>query len=274
MKIHKSFLVFFIFLFIFVSCSKDVKKIEKPKKIIEVNKLFNLASANFEEGKNNDALKQFLLVYSNYGYTKFASRSLLMAAYIYYESGSYYEAAEMLQKFRKLYPVHKHMDYVDYMISLCAYEQIELASKDQTKAIQALENFKKIMKKHPNSIYTEDIQLKIDLVYDQLAAKEMYTARFYMKRGKWLASLIKLNNIVEKYSTTIFIEEALHRLVEIHYRIGNIDTAKKYASILGYNFNDSDWYKKTYKVINYQDYLKKAKNQKKTFKQKLKALIN
>lgn len=274
-KIHKSFLVLVIFFFLFFSCSSnDKKKISRPDKIIEVNKLFSLASTNFEDGNNADALKQYLLIYSNYGYTKFADRALLMAAFIYYDSASYYEALEILQKFRKLYPIHKHIDYVDYMISLCVYEQIELASKDQTKTVLALETFNKIMNKHPDSIYTEDILLKIDLVNNQLAGKEMYTARFYMKRGKWLAALIKLNNIVEQYDTTIYIEEALHRLVEIHYRIGNIDTAKKYAAILGYNFNDSDWYKKSYKVINYKNFLKKSKNQKKTFKDKLKALIN
>ena len=197
-----------------------------------------------------------------------------MAAYIYYNNGSYYESLEILQKFRKLYPTHPSIDYVDYMSALCAYDQIDIIGRDQTNTLLALKTFRRIKEKYPKSAYIEDINLKIDLINDQLAGKEMYIARFYMERKKWLAALVRLNNIIENYQNTIYIEEALHRLVEIHYLNGNIETAKKYASILGYNYNDSDWFKKSYKIVSTDQNFFRDRKQKKSFKEKIKALIN
>lgn len=274
MKIFNLFIILVTTFFLLFSCSSNkVKKIERPPIKIEVTKLYEIASDNFEKGNYKDSLDQFLLIYSNHGFTDYAPRALLMAAYIYYNNGSYYESLEILQKFRKLYPAHPNIDYVDYMSALCAYDQIDIINRDQTNTFLALKTFKRIKEKYPKSAYIEDINLKIDLINDQLAGKEMYIARFYMERKKWLAALVRLNNIIENYQNTIYVEEALHRLVEIHYLNGNIETAKKYASILGYNYNDSDWYKKSYKIISSdQNFLRNLK-QKKSFKEKIKALI-
>ena len=137
----------------------------------------------------------------------------------------------------------------------------------------ALRQFEKIILNYPNSGYATDAKFKIDLINEQLAGKEMYIARYYAKREKWLPALYRLNNVFKNYQTTIFIEEALHRLVEIHYIIGNIDTAKKYASILGYNYNDSDWYKKSYNIIEGTNILMDKTKQKKSLKERLKKLI-
>jgi len=269
------FIVFVAIIFLSFSCSSNkLKKIEKPTAVIEVDKLYNIASDNFENGNYKDSLSQFLKIYSTYGFTEYAPRALLMASYIYYNNGSYYDSLEILQKFRKLYPSHQNMDYVDYMTALCAYEQIEQTSKDQTNTLLALKTFDRIKEKYPKSKYIEDINLKIDLINDQLAGKEMYIARFYMERNKWLAAIMRLNNVVKNYENTVYIEEALHRLVEVHYKTGNIDTAKKYASILGYNFNNSDWYRKSYKNINSEESFLRTQKQKKTFKEKIKSLIN
>ena len=136
------------------------------------------------------------------------------------------------------------MVYVEYLIAICLFEQINLSSRDHTNTELSLKQFNKIIKNYPNTIYAEDLIVKKDLIIDQLAGKEMYVARYYQKKEKWLAALKRLKFILENYSTTVYIEEALHRLVEINYKIGNIDHAKKYASILGYNYNNSDWFKK------------------------------
>jgi len=274
-KIFNQFIILVATFFLLFSCSPNkVKKIERPPAKIEVAKLYEIASDNFDKGNYKDSLNPFLLVYSNHGFTDYAPRALLMAAYIYYNNGSYYESLEILQKFRKLYPAHRNIDYVDYMSALCAYDQIDTIDRDQTNTLLALKTFKRIKKKYPKSAYIEDINLKIDLINDQLAGKEMYIARFYMERKKWLAALVRLNSIIENYQNTIYVEEALHRLVEIHYLNGNIVTAKKYASILGYNYNDSDWFKKSYKIISTDENFFKDRKQKKSFKEKIKALIN
>ena len=160
------------------------------------------------------------------------------------------------------------------MIAICLFEQININSKDQTYTRLALEQFNKILKKYPNTTYAEDAKFKIDLTYNQLAGKDMYVARYYQKKGYWSAAIGRLNSILKNYQTTIYIEEALHRLVEINYRIGNIDSAKKYASILGYNFNDSDWFKKSYTIVVDKDFVVQQVNKKKTLREKLKALIN
>ena len=129
------------------------------------------------------------------------------------------------------------------------YEQITITSRDQTYAVQAMKEFNQIIKKYPNSRYAEESKLKIDIVKEQLAGKEMYIARFYMKKSKWISAIKRLQIVINDYDKTIYSEEALHRLVEIYYRLGNLNEAKKYGAILGYNFNDGNWYKKTYKIV-------------------------
>ena len=144
------------------------------------------------------------------------------------------------------------------------FEQINFVAQSQENTELALKQFRKILLNYPNSPYATDARFKIDLIHEQMAAKEMYLARYYAKKEKWLPALYRLNNIFKNYQTTIFIEEALHRLVEIHYSIGNIDSAKKYASILGYNYNDSDWYKKSYNIVEGHEHsIRKSKAEKK-----------
>ena len=154
------------------------------------------------------------------------------------------------------------------------FEQLNFIGRDQLNAELSLRQFEKIIKQYPNTIYAKESKFKIDLVMDQLAAREMYVAKYYQNRGKWTASIQRLNNILEKYQTTIYVEEALHRLVEIHYKIGNMITAKKYAAILGYNFNDSDWYKKSYKIIERENISLKNSVNKSSLKEKLKNIFN
>ena len=269
------YLFIIIISFFFTNCSlKNNDNLIKPKKVIPLELLYNLAYKNFEEGNYNDAIKLFEEVEKNYSYTAWAPKAILLKSYIYYDTSKYIEALENLKKYKKLYPANKEIMYVEYMIAICLFEQINVNKRDQTNTELSLIQFKKVIKKFPNSIYSDDLKLKLDLIYDQLAGKEMQVARYYQKREKWLAALKRLTNILENYQTTIYIEEALHRMVEINYKIGNIEAAKKYASILGYNFNDSDWFKKSYTIVVDKDFVVKQAKTKKTLRDRLKALIN
>jgi len=257
-----------------INCSSKKENLIKPKKTIPLELLYKEAYKNFEQGKYQDAVELFQEVEKNYGYTEWATKALLFKSYIYYDTGKYIEALESLKNFKKLYPGSLHLVYVEYLIAICLFEQINLSSRDQTNTELSLKQFNKIIKNYPNTIYAEDLIVKKDLIIDQLAGKEMYVARYYQKKEKWLAALKRLKFILENYSTTVYIEEALHRLVEINYKIGNIDHAKKYASILGYNYNNSDWFKKSYRIVADKDFVVKQFKTKNTLREKLKALIN
>ena len=274
--IHKylyNLLLIFI-LTIFYSCSSgDKVKNLKPKKIISLEKLYTEAYRNFEIGDYNQAIKIFEIVEKDYSYTEWAPRALLMRAYMYYDAGDYVAALTLLQRFKQRNSGSKNLQYVEYLIGICMFEQINYISLTQEPTELALRQFEKIISNYPSSSYATDAKFKIDLINEQKAGKEMYLARYYEKKEMWLPALYRLNNVFKDYQSTVFIEEALHRLVEIHYKIGNIETAKKYASILGYNYNDSDWYKKSYNIIEGTNILMDKTKQKKSLKERLKKLI-
>lgn len=263
----KNFFLLFFLTFLVLSCSKKETFIP-PEKVLPLNQLYNSAFKEYKKGSLTEAIDKFKILQINYPYSIWASRANLMVAYIYYDNGEYILSLENLKKFKEFYPTHKDLPYVEYLIGLCLYEQIETIARDQTNSKLALQQFTNVIKKYPKSSYAEEAEFKIDLIKEQLAGKEMYIARYYQKRKKWTPAISRLQNIVKKYDTTIFIEEALHRLVEINYYLGNIDLAKKYASILGFNHNDSSWYKKSYKIVGEKNYsiqkeIDKKKNKKK-----------
>jgi len=264
----KIFILLLIILFAF-SCSKKDKLIKKPEKIPTLNILYKEAYDNYTAGNADRAIELFKTVETRYSYSKWSQNATLMIIYIYYESGKSYETLENIKKFKKLYPKNKNMSYVDYISALTYYENIDVVSRDQTNTKQALKEFEVILKKYPNSQYAEDIKYKINLVNEQLAGKEMYIARYYMKKSKWIPAIKRLMIIINDYSTTIYVEEALHRLVEIYYKLGNLKEAKKYASILGYNYNESNWYKQTYKVVGNKNYKVLSKKEKRKLRDKI-----
>ena len=149
---------------------------------------------------------------------------------------------------------------------MCYYEQIEDEKKDLGSIIDAKNNFIYVVKNHPQSDYALDSQFKLELIEEILASKEMYLAKYYIEREKWIPAINRFKYVLENYERSIFIEEALHRLVEIHYKIGLTEEAKKYAALLGYNYQSSDWYIESYKVFNkdYEKILKKKKEKNKT----------
>ena len=273
LKYFYNFLLIALLISVASCSSNNAEKSIKPKELISLEKLYTDAYSNFENGNSDTAVQLFEMVERDYSYTEWGPRASLMRAYLYYDTGDYVTALTNLQRFKQRHSGSKNIQYVEYLIAICMFEQINLVSLSQENTDLALRQFEKVILNYPNSAYATDAKFKIDLINEQLAGKEMYIARYYAKREKWLPALYRLNNVFKNYQTTIFIEEALHRLVEIHYTIGNIDSAKKYASILGYNYNDSDWYKKSYNIVEGTNIpLEKAK-QKKSLKERLKKLI-
>lgn len=256
-----------------VSCNKDSNKITKPKEIPSLNVLYNSAFKSYENGQPIDAIKLFQIVETRYSYTEWAERATIMIIYIYFEAAEYIKSLQYIDKYLKFYPSSKNIEYVKFIKALCFYEQIDVVSRDQTYAKVALKQFNEIIDEFPNSIYAEDSKYKIDLINEQLAGKEMYLARYYMKKSKWIPAIKRLKIILDIYSSTVFTTEALHRLVEIYYKLGNIKEAKKYAAILGYNFNDSDWYKKTYRIVKDKNYIIENKKQNRKLKDKIKKIF-
>ena len=201
-----------------------------------------------------------------------APHSALMAAYSYYTQDYYGDAIAELNRFLKVYPSHKDLGYVYYLLAVCYYEQIVDEKKDLQSILNAKENFNIIIKNYPNSEYAIDAEFKIDLIDDILAAKEMYLGRYYFDRKKWIPAINRFREIIDNYDTTIYAEEALHRLVEVHYTIGLIDEAEKYAQLLGYNYQSSKWYENSYSLFD-KTYKKRKKERFNTYKKKSGGLL-
>jgi len=254
------FIVSTIFL---ISCSKENPDYQlKPKE--DPYKIYNEAYEAFEKGDYFYAQKKFLEVELSIEKVEVASKASIMASYSLYSINFYDEALENLNKYLKKYPANKEAIYAEYLIAIIYFEQIKDETKDAepiNKAKQTIDNF---LKKYPNTEYALDLKFKNDLIINQMAAKELYVAKYYISVQKWIPAINRLKVIVEKYDQTIFIEEALYRLVEINYFIGLKKEAEKYASILGYNYNSSEWHKQSYKILNKNyELLKKDKVKKK-----------
>ena len=207
----------------------------------------------FEKGDALFAAKKFNEAEILFPQSKWASRSVLMAAYAYYSQDYYFDAISELGRFIQKYPKHERLNYAHFLLAICYYEQIVDEKKDLGPLLNAQEEFKFVIKNYPESDFALDSKFKLDLINDVLASKEIFLGRYYMKKQKWIAAINRFKQVVEVYSTTVYIEESLHRLVELHYRIGLIDEAKKYASLLGYNYQSSQWYEATYIIFN-KDY--------------------
>ena len=208
------------------------------------------------------AEKKFREVESLMPQDKWASKASLMAGYADYSRNAYSNAIFALERHMKIYPADKNIPYAHYLIGMCYYEQILDEKKDLEPLLKAKEKFEFIVKVYPDTDYATDARFKIDLIVDQLAAKEMSIARYYMVTEKWIPALNRLKVVVNNYDQTIFVEEALHRLVEVYYRLGLLEEAKQAASILGYNYQSGDWYKRSYKVFNKNYKPKKIKKKK------------
>jgi len=250
-----NFLKFFLILLtIFLtSCSGDKKKVSIIQNVNLEDQMIESYKKGFEELERGDviyAAKQFNEAELLYPQSEWAPKSILMAAYAFYSQDYYERAISELERFIKKYPNHKNMDYAHFLMAMCYYEKIIDEKKDLEPLIQSKTKFEYIVKNYPNTDFALDSKFKINLINDVLASKEMYIGIYYLKNEKWIAAINRFKNVVTNYETTIYVEEALHRLVETNYKIGLIDEAEKYAGILGYNYQSSEWYKKSYKIFN------------------------
>ncbi len=278
--IRASFLL--LFLLIFISCSKkDIKDstIKEKSLDLQVLEAYNVGKDALEGGDVLYAAKKFNEAETLFPQSDMAPKSALMAAYAYYSQDYYFDAIAELQRFLKVYPKYRDTAYVHYLMGICYFEQIVDEKKDLQSIKEAKKKFIFILKEYPNTEYALDSEFKLSLVNDILASKEMYVGRYYFSKKKWVSAINRFRTVIDDYDTTIYTAEALHRLVEVHYTIGLIEEAEKYAQLLGYNYGSSEWYQNTYSLFdkNYKikkkDRLKNIKKENKKMLKKFKSLF-
>jgi outer membrane protein assembly factor BamD len=206
-----------------------------------------LAEGNFKE-----AAKSFEEVERQHPYSQWATRGQIMAAYSYYEANEYEEAVTASERFIELHPGHKDVAYAYYLMGMCYYEQISDVGRDQEMTQRSQEAFDELIRRFPDSDYGQDAELKVDLIRDHLAGKEMEIGRYYQRREFWLASINRFQTVVEQYQTTTHVPEALHRLTESYLALGMTDEAQASAAVLGYNYPGNDWYQRSYALLQGQ----------------------
>ena len=279
MKYFANILIILIFLFL-NSCSNDKKKID----IIEEEDIELQMIDSYKEGikalEDGDVLfaaKKFNEAELVYPQSDWAPKSALMSAYSYYIQAYYGDAVFELDRFIKTYPKDLRLSYAHFLLGMCYYEQIIDEKKDLGPILKAKEKFNYILKKYPSTDFALDAQFKLNLINDILASKEMYIGKHYVKKQKWIPAINRFKTIVNNYETTVYVEEALFRLVEIYYLLGLTDESQKYAKLLGYNYLSSRWYKESYRIFNknYESPREKIKKQKRNFIiRKFKSIFN
>jgi outer membrane protein assembly factor BamD len=279
MKFHLVYLII-VLLFLNTSCSKEK---EKKVSIVEEESLemqmINAYNEGLKELDKEDpiyAAKKFNEAELLYPQSIWAPRAALMAAYSYFSFLYYSDAVLELEKFLDKYKNHPRRDYAYYLLALSHYDQIVDETKDLNEILKAKKYFEIVIQEYPNTDFALDSEYKLELIQELLASKEMYLARYYVEREKWIPAINRFKTVVKDYDSTIYVEEALHRLVELHFKMGLINESKKYAVLLGYNYQSSEWYEKTYRILN-KDYVKiskrKNKNKEESIIEKFKDLL-
>ena len=252
MKLNNFYYIFLI-IFFCASCSKNIPKenvINEKNLDLQVIETYKQGMASLKRGDVLFAAKKFNETEILFPQSEWAPKAALMAAFSYYSQDYYIDAIAELERFIKVYPKHKNLDYAHYLLAISYYEQIVDEKKDLKSILSAKKIFEIVMKDFSKSEYALDAEFKLDLINDVLASKEMYLGRYYFEKKKWIPAINRFKTVINKYDTTIYTEEALHRLVEIHYVIGLKQEAKKYANLLGYNYQSSKWYEKSYIVFD------------------------
>ena len=275
---NKCFLLFFV-LILFVSCSKEVEKkslINQKSLDLQIREAYSEGLDALEEGDVLFAARKFNEVEILYPQSDLAPQSALMAAYSYYIQDYYEDCIMELDRFLKIYPKNKNLHYAYYMLGVAYYEQIVDEKKDTFSILKAKNYFEYLIKNYPNTEYAFDAAFKIELIEDILAAKELYVGRYYVDRKKWIPAINRFTNVVNDYDKTIYVEEALYRLVEIYYLLGLKEESKKYAALLGYNYESSQWYENSYALFDksYEKINRNEKNTKSNLKKKIKTLFS
>ncbi len=251
--IIRNFLISILIFFCLISCSEKKEKISlinEENLEMQMIEAYNEGLQEFNNGDVIFAAKKFNEVELLYPQSIWAPRSTLMAAYGYYSKLYFDDAIIELERFLEKYKNHPNTDYAYYLLAVCHYNQIVDEKKDLGEIIKARSYFNLIIKDYPNTDFAEDSRFKIELIEEILASKELYLANYYLDREKWIPAMNRYKKIVNEYDTTIFIEEALYRLVELNYKLGLVDEAQKYTAVLGYNYQSSEWYERSYKILN------------------------
>ena len=247
----KKELIIIFFLILLSACSKNQEEIiYQPLEQTNPYELYKEGLAAFEKNDFFFSNKKFSEAELNFEEAEFAAKSAIMSIFSLYGLNFYEEANENLDRYFKTYPGDKNIIYAHFLQAVIYFEQISDEKKDLKPLLQANEKIEFFLKNYPNTEYAIDLKFKKDLIQNQIAAKELFVAKYYISIKKWVPAIQRLKIIVNKYDKTIFIEEALHRLVEIHYHLGLENEAKKYANILGYNYNSSEWFEQSYKILN------------------------
>ena len=236
-------IIFFIFSLL-LSCTKkqnEVIQIKDTNINAQMIEAYKDGIDYLNKGDSFSAAKKFSEAEILFPQSLWAPRASLMTAYSYYISGLFEDSISEVNRYLKTYPLHDRRNYAYYLLALSYYEQIVDEKKDLNPLIKAKKNFDIIIKNYPNSEFAIDAEYKLELINEILASKEMYLARYYIEKEKWIPAINRFQTILKDYERTIYVEEALHRLVEIHYKLGLIDEAQKYASTLGYNYQSGEW---------------------------------
>ncbi|MBD1158011.1 outer membrane protein assembly factor BamD [Pelagibacterales bacterium SAG-MED17] len=274
-----NFILFLLIINVLTSCSEKQEKVSLIKEDnleMQMIEAYNEGLKEFNNGDIFFAAKKFNEVELLYPQSIWASRSTLMAAYSYYSQLYFTDAIIELERFLDKYKNHPNTDYAYYLLAICHYNQIVDEKKDLGEIVKAKQYFILLIKEYPNTDFAEDAKFKLELVEEILASKELYLANYYLEREKWIPAMNRYKKIVNEYNTTIFIEEALYRLVELNYKLGLIDEAKKYTALLGYNYQSSDWYERSYNILNTnyeKPSIKKDLNNQKSLLKKFKQLL-
>ena len=257
-----SYLFFIIILILGNSCTKPEKKeniINETNLALQFTEAYKQGVEALEGGDVLFAAKKFNEAEILFPQSAWAPNAALMAAYSYYIQDYYADAISELYRFKKVYPYHESINYVNYLIAISYYEQIVDEKKDLQSIVKSKEYFEIVLNNYPNTEYAQDAEFKIDYINDMLAAKEMYVGRYYFQKKKWIPAINRFRAVLDNYETTIYTEEALYRLVEVYYTLGLKSEAEKYAILLGYNYQSSKWYEKSYSLFD-KMYLKNKKN--------------
>ena len=277
MVLKFNFIYLIIFTLIFACSKKDEKVTLLEEKDLETQmiEVYNQGLKEFEKGDVIYAGKKFNEAELLYPQSVWAPRAVLMAAYGYFSQGYYADSITNLERFLVKYKNHPQTDYAYYLLALSHYDQIVDEKKDLNEILQAKKYFELIINNFPKTDYAEDSKYKLEYIIEIIASKEMYLARYYVQREKWIPAINRFKKVVNDYDTTIYVEESLHRLVELHYKLGLVSEAEKYASLLGYNYQSSEWYAASYKLLNSDYEAKKVvnKNEKETILKKFKNLF-
>jgi outer membrane protein assembly factor BamD len=269
-------LIFLILtLFLNLSCSKKEEIVNNtPSEKDQAFTLYEEALASMDENDYFYASKKFSEAEGILPKIEFSAKASIMSSYCLYIINFYDEALEGLERFILKYPADQNIPYAHYLIAISYYEQILDAEKDIKPLLLSKKKIDEFIINYPDTDYAIDLKYKQDLIYNQLAAKELSVAKYYMNSQKWIPAINRLQIIVKEYNETIFIEEALHRLVEVYYKVGLEEEAKNAAILLGYNYNSSVWYEKSYKILNKKYKIKKIKKNKKKDSGIVKRTIN